>query len=319
MGFDRICTAIMLRAIPIVVALLAQEPARTVTLPSDWAVGMRYHIELTKTREKYERGDLKERALNLTPIDVEVLEKRDDGYTVRWTLGSSAILGREDVDAMSERIAELNRGLQVDFKTDRQGSFVSLAAPEKIEAEMSKRIDVLGKELLKQGMSADEVAAFTRILSQSYRGESYRALLAKEPQLFYMPSGSSLSVGQKRAWESSLPNPLGGEPLPANAYLELRTLRPEKNEAVVEWRQSIDAVKAGPILEASVREAAKQRGKELPEGVTVNMDALEDAATYVYDSKTGVPRSVEWSRSSVMVGAREINGARFDVTVPAPK
>jgi hypothetical protein len=33
--------------------------------------------------------------MNVTPIEVEVLEKRDDGCTFRWTLGASAILAGE--------------------------------------------------------------------------------------------------------------------------------------------------------------------------------------------------------------------------------
>lgn len=302
----------------IVFALVPQTAPQPVKLPCDWAVGTRYHLEITKTREHWQDDKSADKSASVLPIDVEVTGKNSDGYVFRWTLGRGAIVAGP-TNPMGERVSELNEGLRVEFTTDAQGSFKALIAPEKLEAEMAKRIETLGKELPKQGMSSEEVSSFTRILATSFRGDGYRASLSRDPQLFYMPAGSALVLGEKRAWDTQLQNPLGGDSLPANAYLELRAIKPEINAATVEWRQSIDPAKAIPIIEKSARAAAKQRGESLPEGLTFSMDAVEEAATYVYDVKSGWPKSVVWTRSTFMTGIHSLETIRFDVTFPITK
>jgi hypothetical protein len=78
-------------------------------------------------------------------------------------------------------------------------------------------------------------------------------------------------------------------------------------------------LKSGPILEASMRAYAKKVGQELPEGKPLTFDAIEDAATYVYDLATGIPRSVVVTRTTVMAGTRRTDTQRYVVTIPKAK
>jgi hypothetical protein len=304
----------------VVAALVAQatEKPKPVALPCSWERGARFSMDLTKSKERWQDGKILSNQATLTPIDFEVADKTKDGYVFRWTLHKSAVVAGE-TNPMTEPMAEIMDGIAIDFATDAQGTVVSIVAPEKLESEAAKRIDLLAKTLAKQGMNADEVASFCRVLGPNFRGPSWRALLMNEPQIFTMPSGAALVLGEKRAYESLLPNPFGGAMLPANAYLQLRAVDADRHEAIVEWRQTVDSDKASPILEASVREAAKRTGQALPAEAALTFDTIEDATTYVYDLKTGWPKSVVWSRSSTMAGVRTIDGLRFEVRPAAAK
>lgn len=307
------------RSALVAAAFLAQasETPKPVTLPCAWEKGAHFSMELTKSKERWQDSAPLSTQATVTPIDVEVVDKTKDAYVFRWTLHKSVLVAGEP-DAMTDPMAEIMNGIAIDFAADAQGTITSIVAPEKLEGEVAKRIETVAKDLAKQGKTADEVAAFQRGLAPTLRGATWRKLLLNEPQIFTMPSGASLVVGEKRSYESLLPNPFGGAMLPAKAYLELRAVDRTKREATVEWRQTVDSEKASPILEASVREVAKRSGKELPPEASLTFDTIEDATTYVYDLDTGWPKSVVWSRSSTMAGVRTIDGLRFDVR-PATK
>ena len=308
------------RAVLVIGALLAQasEAPKPVALPCAWEKGAHFSMDLTKSKERWQHGKILSNQATVTPIDFEVVDKTKDGYVFRWTLHKSTVVAGE-TNPMTDPMAEIMNGVAIDFAADAQGTVVSIVAPEKLESEVAKRIDLLAKDLAKQGMSAEEVASFCRVLAPSFRGAAWHAALMNEPTIFTMPSGSTLVIGEKRAYESWLPNPFGGAMLPAKAYLELRSVDKDKHEAIVEWRQTVDSDKASPILEASVRATAKRTGQELPAEASLSFDTIEDATTYVYDLTTGWPKSVVWSRSSTMAGVRTIDGHRFDVRTTATK
>lgn len=293
---------------------------KTIVLPHAWPAGTSYHIEFTKTREDVETDKQPRVESSRTPIDVEVLARRDDGYTVRWTYGRPVLATSAEVGgAIVDKISALVAGLKMDFITDATGSATKLADPLAMEAHFETLSKALLVELDASHSLAPGDLEAVRSAVSALKGPSFQASYLRFPIMFYMPSGASLVLGEKRTYEDHLPNPFGGEPLPSQAYLELRSVRADANEATVEWRQTIDPTRAGPILEASIRALAKRTGRELPGGANLSFDAIEDAATYVYDLATGVPKSVTVTRTTTLAGVRRIDTQRFDVTWPKPK
>lgn len=284
---------------------------KTIVLPHAWPAGTSYHIEFTKTREEIEAGQPTKVESTHTPIDVEVLARRDDGFTVRWTHGKPVLA--TDV-AIVDKVAAFVEGLKMEFIADATGSATKLANPLAIETHLETQSKALLLKLASSKTLAPDEVESVRAAVATLRAQTFQASI-----MFYMPSGASLVLGEKRTYEDHLPNPFGGEPLPSQAYLELRSVRADANEATVEWRQTIDPTRAGPILEASIRALAKRTGRELPGGASLSFDAIEDAATYVYDLATGVPKSVTVTRTTTLAGVRRIDTQRFDVTWPKPK
>ncbi len=298
----------------------AARDERKVELPHDWKPGTSYHVELTKIREDLEEGKLVARHSSRSPIDVEVLQRRQDGYTLRWTHGRPET--QTDVrisGALVDRISGLVEGLRVDVLADASGS---VTGPADVAA-MERHFDLAGRALLeeirgKNALDSAQLETLTRSLSE-LKGASLVTSYLQAPRLFYLPSGSSLTVGERREYEDVLPNPFGGDPLPSRASLTLTRLDPVAHEAVVDWRQVIDPDRAGPILEASIRAFVKRTGQELPQEASLTFDAIEDAATWVYDVTTGIPKSVVMTRATSMAGRRRIDTTEMRVSSFATK
>jgi hypothetical protein len=300
-------------------AFLAEDTKPT-QLPHDWAVGTAYHIEFVKTREEIEEGKPVKRNSSRTPIDVEVMAKREDGYTYRWTFTKPTVETEAPLPgSLIDKITNLVDGLKLDVLADASGSITALAEPAAVDTHFERSSNVLIADLESRGgLTTAEMASLKKSLS-AMKGPSFQASYLNFPRLFYMPAGASLALGEKREYEDHLPNPFGGEALPSKAYLILTKLDLDKQEAVIDWRQSIDPAQAGPILEASVRAFAKRTGQELPKEASLSFDAIEDASTYVYDIATGIPKSVVSTRTTVMAGRRRVDSHEFKVTRPAPK
>ncbi|MBL8858356.1 MAG: hypothetical protein JNL28_07635 [Planctomycetes bacterium] len=299
-------------------AAVAAEDDKVVQLPHSWSVGTKYHIEFTKTREDIEDGLPKKTASSRTPIDVEVIAKREDGYTFRWTFGKPIAGAEVKVgQALIDKVTALVDGLRMDLLIDSAGSVTGLANAAEMDAHIEKMSQRLFAELGSLGALEDSQLALLKKAVAEMKGPAFQASYVSYPQMFYMPAGAALTVGEKNMYEDRLPNPFGGEPLPSKAYLQLRELRTAANEAVVEWRQSIDSDRAGPILDASIRAYAKRIGQELPEGAAaMSFDAIEDASTFVYDLATGIPKSVVSSRTTTIAGRRRIDSQEFSVSWP---
>lgn len=310
----------ILAALSLVCALAAgDEKPQTIQLPTAWTVGTKYHVELTDTREDFEGDKPSQRSALRTPIDVEVLAKRDDGYTIRWTFGRPEPVAAPIESALVARITTLVDGLKLDMLTDATGSITKLVDPAVMDEHFGRAAKSMLEEVAAQkSLSPDELATLRTRLA-ALKGPNLQAMYLNTPRMFYMPAGANLTLGEKREYEDHLPNPFGGEPLPSKAFLRLTKLDATAREAVVDWRQSIDPAKAGPILEASIRAYAKRTGQELPAEASLSFDAIEDAATYVYDLDSGIPKSVVTSRTTLMAGKRRIDMHELKLTKPAPK
>lgn len=299
----------------VLAAALSTSEERKIALPTTWSPGTTYHVEFTKTREEFEGGELASRNSTRSPIDVEILSKNSGGYVFRWVFGRPVTETSAQISGtLVDKISGLVEGLRMDLVADASGTVTALADP----SEMERHFERAGKALLeeieaKSALEAGKLEALKRSLA-ALRGAALHESYLQAPKMFTMPSGAALTLGERREYEDLLPNPFGGDPLPSRASIVLSKLDTQAHEAVVDWRQTIDPERAGPILEASLREFAKRTGQELPKDVALSLDAIEDAATYVYDCATGIPKSVVTTRTTSMAGRRRIDSNAFRVS-----
>jgi len=288
------------------------EDTKPVALPHDWNVGTRYHVEHTRTREELRDGAEPATTYTTTPIDVEVIAKRADGYTLRWTFGRPKASTPDDVPAaVSDAVVGLVDGLVMDMSTDATGSIAKLADVGAMETHFANATRAALASLRSSKAASDDQLAAIAATTSRMKGTALEAAYLPAPKSFYMTSGAALVLGVRRDYADRLPNPFGGEALPSVAWLELRKVDVAARRATIEWRHTIDPTKAGPVLEASIRAFAKRNGRELPPQAALSFDAIEDAATYVYDLDTGIPVSVVTTRATSMAGTRQIETNRF--------
>ncbi|MGH9360450.1 MAG: hypothetical protein ACRD2T_00930 [Thermoanaerobaculia bacterium] len=120
-----------------------------------------------------------------------------------------------------------------------------------------------------------------------------------------LPTGAALSLGETVEYLDSLPNPFGGAPFPSKGRFLLQEVRAERDEAVIAWGQELDKEKGSALVLGIVRRMVPQID-EVPPGEWPTLD-VRDQATYTMDTKTGWPRSVEWSRTIAAPGRVRID------------
>lgn len=294
---------------------------RTVSLPHAWPAGSRYHVEILKSREEFEGGKSVSRNTTRNPVDVEVLARRTEGYTLRWRFGKPVVSTDALIPgALVDRIAGLVEGLTMDLIADASGTVTGLADRASMEAHFERAGGVLVADVeARRALDAAQLDALKRSIA-ALRGSALESAYLQAPQLLTLPSGARLELGLRREYEDRLPNPFGGEPLPSRGSLVLTRLDRDKGEAVVDWRHAIDPERAGPILEASIRAFAARTGQDLPKEAALAFDAIEDAGTWVYDLATGIPKAAVTTRTTTMAGRRRVDTQEFKVSgvvVPA--
>jgi hypothetical protein len=134
------------------------------------------------------------------------------------------------------------------------------------------------------------------------------------PTRFYMPSGSR-SCRAKRTYEDQLPNPFGGDPLPAQSSLTLREVQRQREVVVGGHFHRSHESRSDP--RGLVRAYARKLGQPLRKEAAV-FDAIEDAATYVYDLASGIRAASSRARRSWPERGR-VDSQRYDVTLPQKK
>lgn len=291
-------------------ATLRAETPEKVALPRDWPVGTRYHLEHTHVREEFAEAAEARAApasTTITGIDVEVVARRADGYTLRWTFDRRRAEAPAGMPAvLSDGMSGLVRGLRMDLETDASGSITRLANLAEMEEHFSRASQRLVSDLRSgRTVPEDQIVHLGDTLS-GLRGQALESAFVAPARTFHLASGAVLTPEEKTTWEDRLPNPFGGDALPAIASIELSALDSAAQRARVDWRRTIDPAKAGPVLEASIRAQARRSGRELPAEAALAFEAIEDAATWTYDLKTGIPVTFVTTRTTRSMGVRHV-------------
>lgn len=304
-----------------VLAAAAQDAPkpREITLPCDWKVGTQ--LAITSERgEEHRQGDrLLTSTATRTPLLLEVTERRDDGYTMRWTFGRPEIVvSSEPPAAHADVIASLLDGLVLDLLTDPFGVARAVADPAGLDAQLGRIAKTKHDALVASGTSPQD-ARYVLVHAEGARGPMFHASLMRGPQLFLMATGAKLVLGVRNAWDDELPNPFGGAPIPSRSQIWLASVDDAKREAVIEWRNSVDPVRGKSVIEAAIRAEAQRKKQELPPNAVFDLGAIEDASTTTFDLATGWPKSMVYTRTSVMFEVRRIDTVSMDAKLVEAK
>ncbi|MBI3974647.1 MAG: hypothetical protein HY332_25510 [Chloroflexi bacterium] len=283
-----------------------------VELPNTWTVGEHLRLEVLTEQEDY-RGATRVRGGGLrTAVDVMVVEELEDGYVVRWTWGPASLVdGSSPELRLAAALANLTAGLDVDLLTDEYGMPIAVLNLEEIAAANREAVALLGQSLKAEGMPEAQVAQVLQFVEAALSESSIESAALKEPQLFHFASGGSFAQDVKQEYEDLLANLFGGEPFPSRAWFELTEIDRAAGTATIEWRQMIDEQRAGEIVLATLRALAARSGMPLPETNGPAPLAIDDAATFVMDTQTGWPRSVQHERIVVAGDQRRIERTTF--------
>lgn len=309
---------------PAAAATLSQESppaaaqARTIAIRPRLRVGSRLQLNLVKSREDWQGAARLKANESTTPIDIECVEQREDGWRCRWTYGAvdlSKVDGAQP-DEVTRRIAGLVEGLQLDLKLDSNGSFAGVVDEAQTVEQLDRRFESLGALLLeKAGAAPAERARAEAVIEQLrplLRGPALLTSSLREPQFFYVLGAGDFELGVAQEFETQLASPISSAVLPARRTVELVELRRDGAEALFTWKQRIDAQALATELFERAKAQARAAGEREPaQDELVTMDVRDDALLYI-DLDSGTPVRVEFARTIVTGDRRRIDAFRLE-------
>lgn len=296
----------------------AAAQARKVEIRPRLRVGDRLQLNLVKAREDWQGAARLKANESTTPVDIEFVEQLADGWRCRWTYGKVDLSKVEGAapDEITQRIAGLVDGLHLDLKLDGDGAFAGVVDEEAALERLDKCFDEL-EELLLAKAGADEadrarVAAIIEQLRPLLRGPALLASSLREPQFYFVLGAGEFEFGVAQEFEIQLPSPLTSTALPARRTVELVELRRDGAEALISWKQRIDAQALATELFERAKAQARQAGEREPtQEELVSMDVRDDALLYV-DLASGLPARVEFARTIVTGERRRVDSFRLE-------
>ena len=304
--------ALLLGTAWLAACLLASAPAQDerveFKLPVNWNAGDRWNLELTKERIQNGRSAGK----SVTPVEMKVVEKSEDGFVILWTYGRTVVeasaAGKEMLERTAnqellERLTGLVDDLSLRIGTDAMGTPMRLLNQEEVAAALEKAKAALLEWLKGSGLPGRMLDQVSRTIDGMWRPAYLSKSILKEPGIFLLPSGGSFVVGEKKAYQDRIANPFGSEPFHSRAFFLLESIEPEPGRAKMIWRQSFDREKSREVLEKTVADLMRRAGPGGQADIDLSGLSIEDSAAYVYELKTGLPLTVEHQRA-VKIGAR---------------
>ncbi len=294
----------------------AQATGTVVELPVNWTVGERHRFDMIKTRQNARGRANPTVSRASTSVEIEVLEKRADGYLIQWTFGRSRLLSNHGPGTvLAERMANITAGMRLVIALDRTGSVTGLANVDEIVAHYQKASNAILGWLQEAGAGPAVVRQIKGATRQLLNPRFVSVVSLKEPSLYFLASGGRYTLNVKSEYEDALPNPFGGQPFPSKAYFLLSDLNAGRNQATVQWVQALDPMRSAPILLEAASRLAQGAGRPPPTDLEAkafsSTISVEDQASYVFDLSDGWLISGVHRRSSRIQELRKVEQVEF--------
>lgn len=151
-----------------------------------------------------------------TPVRVTVLEAGPDGYLLSWDLGKTtfdlpALGGSLSGDALGA-IGQITN-IDLEYEVNAWGEYLGLQNIDEVRDRMVEAFQIMG-ELRGEPVPEDALAALLE-------PEALENITTKDVQRLHQHYGWVLSPGERLEYESALANPITGDPVAADATVEL--------------------------------------------------------------------------------------------------
>ena len=258
--------------------------AETLVLLPPLRIGETMNLEMTMTRERNVAGKPPTKTVGTTPVRVEVLDVTDKQTVIGWTTGKPKI---EDprLDAQNaknvEPWMELATGQTVELVFDEEFLIHSIRNLNQVIELSKKAIDLVQQSLPKDEKAAVIVARMREMFANP---DTVQNLAMQKPGRYFVVYGWELEPGKPRKVETSLPNPFGTDPLPAEVTIELKPSQPADQQYVVLYKQKLDQEGVQRIIREAVLKFA---GDKLPPGQQFPKFDVDDSGEFKINKSTG--------------------------------
>jgi hypothetical protein len=264
------------------------EPSERVHLTPHWKAGKQSFL-MVKTGQKRKGGAVVQTTTTRTPVQVEVLKAGTDGYLLAWTLGEAQFDDPEQ--AKSPHVREMVRlatGYRLVLRVDAEGSLAAVRNWAEVRDKAERILALTTARLKDTGVDDATVAKMrAQVRAAVSTEEGVRRTCARDPHLFLSPLGRDYSTSGPLEYEAQLPNPLGGEPLPARARFSVKELDRKTGQMVVRCTQTLEPESARRMIEKLAETFAGRPGQPAPQTDLLKDLDVRDTAEFTVDLATG--------------------------------
>jgi hypothetical protein len=302
--------AIAVLAVFTATSAAADNPKGIEVLPR-WKVGDVRKYELVRTQTKEVPGDKPLSVTVLAPVDVKVAEANDKGFILLWTQGPPSF---EDPELNKTLLPQLTMGkllgdMTIELEIQPDGTVAGL--------RNWKALRKLGLERLADWEKQPD-PAMSKEMRESFRKEIERLWSSREViepaflkdcSLVVTPLGKAVTPDKPNTAELGLPNPLGGDPLPAKREFSLKKQTPER--LTIGLKQTLDP-EARKVLEKTLQDLAKRVGRPVDSKLP-KFDVTTEGE-FLVDVKSG------WLEScTVTIIVKTDEGSQKQITTLRPR
>jgi len=293
---------------------LAQSRPATLDIRARFVKGDRFTLEITN--EKKQTGRVASTARST--VEVEVVATGAAGHVISWKILKSDVLGPDGKPVKHPTVqAAANLFTGVAFLIELSGDcgVIGLKNYDEVKALLVKATKtIVGKAPL----PPEQVKQLMATLQGMYASRPLvTQLVTKEVSLYLQFGNVRLPLHKATEADVAMPMPMGGGVIRATQRVKVESVDRAKNTAVVSFHQKLDPEAARKATMAFLRKAAAQAGRPGPTERDLPKMDIADEATYVIDTKSGWPVSVDFSRRTTLGDALRVDGYKI-TRKPAP-
>ena len=270
----------------------AQHVDTTLDITAKWKKGEKKELVITRKKEKIE-NDKYDPSFNLTYLaHISILDSTSEVYTIQWTLDLPKEL--KESNPGIEKSMPIYNGFKIIFTTDKKGSFKNLTNWEEV-----RDVYMNMSSASIQGEDSIGKATFDKVKAMFNSQQMVEAAFIKDVQLYYAPYGGQFTT-QGVSSSTLLPNPFGGESMPAVTLQKIEKINPEINSFTAIFTQKLDST-GTRILMSSMYKALDLPADKIDSVNKYTNDMLskfriEDNSEYQVVSSTGWIISLKYER-----------------------
>ena len=284
---------------------------RTVTPPDavleitiNLQAGTHYRLQITDSQQRIRDGVTESSVSVANDVSLTVTEEIDGGAVVEWVYGVPSVRNTDDsLDArLAITSAKMLAGQRIVYLTDDKGMVTSLSNSHEVQTLYGEVVERMLSDVDRETNNPVMVSMFRAILEPTRR-RTYTEFQALEmPKLFHFFSGKKLNARTSYGQSVVTRLDITGSEVPSSLSYELAWFDLAKQVAWLRRSETADHDRTADEVLAFVRTLVDGAGQRLPRRFNVGSTGVSDEAVYAIDLKTGLPKSVAYTRHIEMLG-----------------
>ncbi len=268
----------------------AEKNVAPIEIRPSWKTGDIRSYERIKTRRQIVSGKETTKKSGRSIVDVKIAEASQKGYIVRWSYGQTRV---DDPEAAQNPLARammnIINSMKIMLELDKNSAITGVQNWKELKTTAA----AMGKAFTEnpEAKGLDQATADrlrTMVTSMYSSKEQIEQAFTHEPQLFFFPLGRTYELGKSHEYDDHLPNPLGGEPLPCQGRVSLKSYNKATGRALVTWTQTVDPEVAQKVILETLKTMGKQLGRTAPPNPDEFKNfSVADHAEFIVDAKSG--------------------------------